>query len=80
MALVAEWVYINENISFKVRDDLSVFIPHIFESLFIEVNHKKKNTIVGVIYRPNSAPKADMNIFSHKLIELLNTIQDTKAK
>ena len=30
-------IYINENISFFKRDDLTIFIPHVIESVFVEV-------------------------------------------
>ena len=30
-------LFIKDDIHFKIRDDLSVFIPHIFESIFIEI-------------------------------------------
>ena len=30
-------IYINENMSFFKRDDLTIFIPHVIESLFVEV-------------------------------------------
>ena len=30
-------IYINENMSFLKRDDLTIFIPHVIESLFVEV-------------------------------------------
>ena len=33
-------VYIKDSISYTLRKDLSVFIPHIFELLFTEVNKK----------------------------------------
>ena len=57
-------LFIKENINFKLRQDISVFIPHVFKYLFIElVSETEKNTIVGVVYRPNSEPKADMDIF-----------------
>ena len=35
-------LFVKENISFRVRHDLSVFIPHIIESIFIEVLNEKK--------------------------------------
>ena len=68
-------LYINENIQYTIREDISVFIPHIFESIFIEVKTKhEKNQIIGVIYRPNTAPKADINIFSTTFIDILEII------
>ncbi len=70
-------LFISNNISFTIREDLSVFIPHIYESLFIEVksSNKHMNTqIVGVIYRPNSQPRADIDIFSTTLHEVMDVI------
>jgi len=68
-------LYIKDSLQYTIRDDLSVFIPHIFESIFIEVKIKKeRNKIVGVIYRPNTAPKADLNIFSTTFTDILDII------
>ena len=68
-------LFIKENIIFKIREDLSVFIPHILESVFIEIQSKSnKNTIIGVIYRPNTAPMADVDIFSATISDILDTI------
>ena len=68
-------LFIKDNINFKIRDDISVFIPHVFESLFIEMKTKsRKNTIVGVIYRPNTAPKADVDIFSATMFNIMDNI------
>ena len=62
--------------NFKVRHDLSVFIPHIFESIFVEVKpcKNKKPIIIGNIYRPNTAPKADLDIFMKTLFDIKNLI------
>ena len=68
-------LFIKENIQYKIREDISVFIPHIFESLFIEINtHEGNKSIIGVIYRPNSAPKADLDIFTTTLQDIMNII------
>ena len=56
-------LFIKDNINFKIRDDLSTFIPHVYESLFIEISTSSKNNIVGVIYRPNTQPRADLEVF-----------------
>ena len=70
-------LFIRSNIKFTIREDLSVFIPHIFESIFIEyISIKKKRCVVGVIYRPNTPPKADIDVFMHTLndiVDLINT-------
>ena len=40
-------------------------------TLFIEVKlNKTKSIIVGVIYRPNSQPRADMDIFTTELADI----------
>jgi hypothetical protein len=53
-----------ENINFKIREDISVFTPHIFLSLFIEIiSLTGKNTDIGVEYRPNTEQRADIDIF-----------------
>ena len=64
-------IFVKENINFKVRHDLSVFIPHVIETLFIELEYSNtKNIIVGNIYRPNTLPRADIDMF----IENLNIV------
>ena len=63
-------LYIRDNYTYKDRDDLSIFIPHIFESVFVEIHAGKKKFIVGVVYRPNTFPKADLEIFMHSMNEL----------
>ena len=67
-----------ESITFAVREDLSVFIPHILESIFIEFVQGKKKNIVGIIYRPNTQPKADVDIFSATLLDIIGIINDEK--
>lgn len=69
-------LFIKENLVYKIRNDLGVFIPHIFESIFIEItNTQGKNVIVGVVYRPNSGPHADLDIFSYTMQDIMDTIQ-----
>ena len=58
-------LFVKDKLNYTIRDDISVFIPHVFESVFIEIiNKTERNLIVGVIYRPNTEPHADMDIFS----------------
>ena len=73
-------MYIRENIQFKIRDDISVFIPHVMESLFVEINTNKNKTtiILGMIYRPNTAPRADMDIFMSTLNDINEIISKEK--
>jgi hypothetical protein len=68
-------LFVKDTINFKVRDDLSVFTPHVFESIFIEVLHpSEKNSIVGVIYRPNTQPRADVDIFASTLFDVMDIV------
>ena len=68
-------MFIKDSIKYKIRDDLSVFIPHVFESLFVEVDRQHdKSTIIGTIYRPNSAPMADIDIFTKTLTDIMDII------
>ena len=37
-------LYIKDNLTYVKRDDLSIFIPHVFESIFFEIScNSKKN-------------------------------------
>ena len=48
---------------------------HVIETLFIEVKlNQTKSIILGVIYRPNSQPRADMDIFTTKLADITTKI------
>ena len=51
--------FIDENYLITERNDLGIFIPHVIESVFIEVQRHKSERpiIIGTIYRPNSPPK-----------------------
>ena len=70
-------LFIKNGINFQIRSDLSVFIPNIFESLFIEYSDKKKKKhIIGIVYRPNSPPKADLDIFSTTMNDVLDKINN----
>ena len=58
-------LFIKDDINLKIRKDLSVFIPHVFESIFIEIDSKsEKSKIVGIMHTPNTPPMADVDIFS----------------
>ena len=73
---------IKNTFDYKVRDDLSVFIPHVYESLFIELLLPRfgKRTIIGVVYRPNTYPLADVDIFTTTLLDVMDHINNEKKK
>ena len=67
-------LFIKQTVNYKIREDLSVFIPHVFESVFVEtINKTEKNTLVGIIYRPNTEPRADIDIFTSNLEYIMDT-------
>ena len=64
-------MWIDSNYSFEPIQKLSIFESGIFESQFIKLKtSKNKFCIVGNIYRPNTAPKANIQKFN----DILNTI------
>jgi len=76
-------LFVKDEFDFKIRNDLSVFVPHVFESLFIEIISKtksNKNLIIGVIYRPNTSPRADFDIFSSTLQDLMDIINNERKQ
>ena len=69
--------FVKESINYRVRKDLSVFIPRVFESLFVEITNtsvSSKNKIIGIIYRPNTQPRANLDIFSSTLTGVIDVI------
>ena len=68
-------LYISETFTYSKREDLSIFIPHVFESIFFELQAaKRKPIIVGVIYRPNSHPRADLDFFTRTVLYIQDKI------
>ena len=69
-------MFIKSTLNYKIREDISVFIPHICETLFIEmINDSVRNIVVGVIYGPNTEPLADIDTYSSNLEHIMDTIQ-----
>ena len=59
------------------REYLSIFIPHVMETMFVEIQYKRsKPIIVGVIYRPNTLPRADLDLFISNLLEIQGKISN----
>ena len=70
-------LFINDKLNYIRRDDLSIFIPHVMETLFVEIQYKhSKPIIVGVIYRPNTLPRADLDLFISNLLEIQSKISN----
>ena len=76
-------LFIKDNICYKIRNDLSIFIPHVIETLFIEITENSKqgpNTVIGIIYRPNTPPRADIDIFCASLLDVIDIISNEKKR
>ena len=65
-------IFIKNNIQYKVREDLTVMLPFI-ETLFIEVPHKSKIFLIGVIYR---IPDTNVELFNDKINNLIEPIRN----
>ncbi|KAK2168568.1 hypothetical protein LSH36_16g14063, partial [Paralvinella palmiformis] len=67
-------LYINELLQYIVRQDLSVFISHAYESLFVEIG----NAPIGnkPIIIANTPPFADIDNFTRHLYTALNKINE----
>jgi exonuclease III len=72
-------LYVNEKLQYTVRQDLSVFIPHVYESLFVEIGNAltgNKPIVIAILYRPNTPPLADIDKFTHNLYTAINKINE----
>ena len=68
-------LWVDDNYDFEPLSNISIFEPHVFESQFIKLKTaKNKFTIIGNIYRPNTAPLANIVRFNELLDEILTTI------
>jgi hypothetical protein len=55
--------FINSNFEFEVLEEESIFIEGVYESLWIKVKvNNNSYKIIGNVYRPNSAPKANLSL------------------
>ena len=73
-------LFIKETMQYVIREDLSIFIPHVFESVFIEINPLSSKELVGIIYRPNTAPRADIDSFTNELDSIMDHINNEHKK
>ena len=70
-------LWVDNSLSYKPLEHLSIFEPHIFESQFFKVDTPdNKFIIVGNIYRPNTLPLANINRFNEILNNILNDIHN----
>ena len=73
-------LFIRKDYEIQQRADLSVFIPNVIETQFVQITKRRKSTIVGVIYRPNSPPLASVTVFINELQNILDKIDETNGE
>ena len=64
----------------NIRSDLSVFIPHVIESIVVECKLDRQKYMVAIVYRPNSPPHANVDCFTLHLLELLDLLDQQNCK
>ncbi len=66
-------IYINSKLNFSRREDLEIFLPGQFESLFMEIKSKASPLIVGEIYRiPNTNEHDSIEKYETIVKQLVN--------
>ena len=67
-------LYVDQKYEYELLDIESAFVPHVYESIWVKVKTKSgPDKIIGNVYRPNSAPRADL----YKALEIHNQILDS---
>ena len=68
--------FVDEDMEYEILEKHSIFIPHVFESIFIKLKiSKNRYMTIGNIYRPNSAPLASIVRFNDILSELIDNLK-----
>ena len=69
-------IYINSKLNYKLREDLMINQPGIFESIFVEIQSPRLNAIVGEIYRiPNTNEIDSINMYE-TIVKKLQTFKN----
>ena len=72
--------FVHNSFKYEILEEESVFLPGVYESLWIKVQVDKGNfKIIGNIYRPNSAPKANLNTAIATHTSIISKIRSNKA-
>ena len=72
-------LYIDDTLSFSVRDDISIMKEKICETLFIDVHFNKQETVtIGTIYRSPLNNDISHSNFADSLTSLLKTVKNSK--
>ena len=69
-------LWVENSFYFEPAESISIFIPRVFESQFIKIKTgKNKYILVGNIYRPNSAPYANIKYFNQTISDIFSKIK-----
>ena len=69
--------FVNKDLHFDVLEEESIFVAGVYESVWIKVNIAKNHSkIIGNIYRPNTAPRANFK----QAVEIHSSILSSIAK
>ena len=75
-------VFVRENVESEVLSELSEFIPGVYESIWLKLRPNKqkkaKDIIIASVYRPNSAPKANLKLALTIHTSILDKIKQDK--
>ena len=73
-------IYIHQNLESEFLTDISVFLPGVYESVWAKVTPKRKgkSIIVASIYRPNTAPRANIQLAISTHLGILDKIKQNK--
>ena len=67
-------IFVDQKYEYELLNVESAFVPHVYESIWVKIKIKSgPDKIIGNVYRPNSAPKADLA----KSLEIHNRILDS---
>ena len=71
--------FVSKNFQFEILEEESVFISGVYESLWIKVQVDKcKFKIIGNIYRPNTAPRANLKLAIETHASIITKIKSNK--
>ena len=70
---------------YEILEEESVFIPHVYESIWVKIKIKNgRDKIIGNVYRPNTAPLANLeqslNIHNEIIEKILNNEAHAKCE
>ena len=70
-------LFVDDKFEFEVLENISIFIPHVIETIFIKLKTgKNKFQIIGNIYRPNTLPHGNVKVFNEHLNLTLEKIKN----